>query len=151
VTVDYEFLNTTGQDITTEVAFPVPEYNIYSFFTAGPRDLEGWHVWVEGAELKYQTETRAELDGVDYTDMLKRMSIDIASFGHWDQTPEGKAAGEVRRLGKGQQAELARAGLVMDELPVERAQNLSLAAAFSVEKDPSCSARVRAGTGARAP
>jgi len=118
ITVEYEFLNTTNQDITTEVAFPVPEYDIHSMFTAGPSDLEGWHVWVEGKELKYQTETKALLDGIDFTGLLRSMSIDIASFGQWDTDVNGKVSGEISRLAKHQQEELMRAGLLNDDLPL---------------------------------
>ena len=96
----------------------VPEYDIHSMFTAGPSDLEGWHVWVEGKELKYQTETKALLNGIDFTGLLRSMSIDIASFGHWDTDGNGKVSGEISRLAKHQQEELMRAGLLNDDLPL---------------------------------
>jgi hypothetical protein len=118
ITVEYEFLNTTSHDITTEVAFPVPEYDIHSMFTAGPSDLEGWHVWVENKELKYQTETKAFLNGADFTSVLRSLSIDIGSFGHWDADVNGRVTGEVSRLPRRRQEELVRAGLLKDDLPL---------------------------------
>src|SRR5262249_4845184 len=114
----YEFLNTTNQDITTEVAFPVPEYDSQSLLTSAPSDLEGWHVWVEGKELHYETETRAFLHGVEYTSLLNRLSIDISTFGHWDQEPRtSKVVGEIASLPKTSQRELGRLGLLEDDLP----------------------------------
>jgi hypothetical protein len=36
VRVEYEFLNDTDQDIVTEVAFPIPEYNFMFDDPGGP-------------------------------------------------------------------------------------------------------------------
>jgi Domain of unknown function (DUF4424) len=113
VSVEYEFLNETDQDIATEVAFPVPEYDIGFQFTAAPSDLEGWHVWVEGKELKYETEAKAMLKGVDQAAVLRRMSIDIPTFGHWYY--EGaKPVSDIQKLPKAAQDQLERLGLVHD-------------------------------------
>jgi hypothetical protein len=110
VAVEYEFLNTTGQDITTEVLFPLPAENLT--FTPRPLPVLGWHVWVEGKELPYETEVRATNgSGVDQTDLLRRLSIDIASYGHFDQQPEGKITDDIDKLPKAQQAELIAAGV----------------------------------------
>ncbi len=73
VAVEYEFLNTTGQDITTEVLFPLPaeKLDAYSQAVTSPWI---WHVWVEGKELPYETEVRATNgSGVDQTDLLRRL------------------------------------------------------------------------------
>ncbi len=45
VAVEYEFLNPTGQDITTEVLFPLPAEHLN--FSPRPLPILGWHVWVE--------------------------------------------------------------------------------------------------------
>jgi hypothetical protein len=118
VAVEYEFLNTTDRDITTEVAFPVPAYDIGSRFSpSAPVELSGWHVWVEGKELKYETEVKAVVNGVDQAALLRRLSIDIVSFGHFDQRPDGQIVSEIQKLPKAQQEELTRAGLVSDGVP----------------------------------
>ena len=110
VAVEYEFRNTTGQDITTEVLFPLPAEHLN--FSPRPLPILGWHVWVEGKELPYETEVRAtNRDGVDQTDLLRRLSIDIASYGHFDQQADGKITDDTGKLPKARKAELTRAGL----------------------------------------
>jgi hypothetical protein len=109
IAVEYEFLNTTGRDITTEVLFPLPGFNLT--FSPRPLGIDGWRVWVEGKELQYSTDIRARTKGVDRTDLLRRFSIDIESFGHFNQQPDGKITDDIDKLPKTQQEELARAGL----------------------------------------
>src|SRR5271169_3230823 len=112
VVVEYEFLSTANKDITTEVAFPVPGYVLGSLFSPSLHgDLENWQVWVEGRELKYQTEVKAVVNGVDQAALLGRLSIDITSFGHFDQQANGRITDDIQRLSKAQQEELTRAGL----------------------------------------
>jgi hypothetical protein len=115
VAVEYEFLNTTGQDITTEVLFPLPAEHLS--FSPRPLPIDGWHVWVEGKELPYETEVRAtNPNGVDQTDLLRRLSIDIASYDHFDQQPDGKVTGAADKLSTAQREELTRAGLLLDNV-----------------------------------
>lgn len=107
VDVEYEFLNESAQDITTEVAFPIAPNGVKQFFTAGwPRGVGSFHVWVENRELKYEIDAKAMLGGKDYADLLGRLKVDIASFGHFGATPD-----DIGRLPKSQQDELTRAGL----------------------------------------
>src|SRR5579863_4806666 len=128
VTVEYEFLNTTNQDITVEVAFPIPGFGMG--FLLSPSfhgDLGGWHVWVEGKELKYQTEVKAVAnpsqavlgspDGVDQAPLLRRMSVDIESFGRFHLEDDGKPSGDFQKLPKAKQEELTRAGLFDEGYP----------------------------------
>ena len=81
VTVEYEFLNESDQDITTDVAFPIPPYGNGFVDAAGRRDFNDFHLWIEGKPLKYETEVRADLNGKDQTEVLKKLGIDIASLG----------------------------------------------------------------------
>lgn len=56
VTVDFAFLNDTGTDVTTEVGFPIPPYAM------GPADVwivDHFRVWVDGHELKYETDVKS--------------------------------------------------------------------------------------------
>jgi len=112
VTVEYEFLNQTDKSITTVVAFPIPPY-YYGFLDAGgPRDFGDFRLWVEGKELKFNTEVKAKLREKDYTDLLKRLGIDIASFGHFDIDREGEPTGQITKLSKGSRDQLLHLGLI---------------------------------------
>jgi hypothetical protein len=108
VTVEYEFLNESDTDIATEVAFPVPAYGI-DYSAAGTRDFDDFKVWADGTELKYAIEARARLGGRDYTAILKRFSIDVASLGHFNGRDDFSA--DFRKLAKSQQDTLTDAGL----------------------------------------
>ena len=124
VTVEYEFLNQTDKNITTEVAFPIPPYDDAFTDAGGRRDFGDFRLWVEGKELKYNTEVRAKLRDKDYTDLLKSLGIDIASFGHFDTDQGGEPTGQITKLSKGSRDRLLRLGLISgpdDSLPGEPA------------------------------
>jgi len=112
VTVEYEFLNQTNKNITTEVAFPIPPYDVGFLDAGGTRDFNDFRLWVEGKELKYNIDVRAKLHGKDYTDLLKSLGIDIASFGALDFDREGNPTGQFTKLSRGQRDQLFRLGLI---------------------------------------
>jgi len=112
VTVEYEFLNETDKDITTVVAFPIPRYDIGFNDAGGTRDFNDFRLWVEGREVKYNTEARAKLRGKDYTDLLKGLGIDIASFGGWDEDRNGTPIGPITRLPDQELQRLSSIGLI---------------------------------------
>lgn len=115
VTLEYEFLNPTDQDITTEIAFPVPPYDEFYEDASSPKRLDDFRVWVDGQETKYQTETKAMLNGLDYTALLQKLGVDVASLGHFDYTsrPDPHSP-DVERLPAAQRDELKRLGLIRD-------------------------------------
>jgi len=115
VSVEYEFLNTTNEDIATEVLFPLPGANVS--FSPRPLGVSGWHVWVEGKERPYETETKAVVKGADQSALLRRFSVDIATFGHFDTDADGKIKGDMQKLTAAQQRELTRAGLLDNGFP----------------------------------
>lgn len=82
VRVEYEFLNTTDQDITTEVAFPIPEFGFG--YDSRPSSFDDFAVWVDGQKVKYQTEVKALVHGKDIAPLLRQSGIDVKSFGHFD-------------------------------------------------------------------
>jgi len=90
VTVEYEFLDTTDQDVTREVAFPIPPYIWTPIDPAGTWDFSDFRVWVNGDEIRYQTDARAKHNGTDCTHLLRQMGIDIQNFGNVDKH-EGKS------------------------------------------------------------
>ena len=80
VEVSYVFRNHSQENITTEVAFPIPPYGyrpeghikypLYTDFT----------VDVNGVKQQFSELTRALVNGKDYTDKLKRMNISVKDF-----------------------------------------------------------------------
>lgn len=114
VTVEYEFLNDTAEDITTEIAFPVPPYDEHNLDASFHKRLDDFRVWVEGREIKYQTDVKAMLNGVDYASLLQKLGVDVASLGHWDFPDERDApySPDVEKLSQEQRDELKRLGLI---------------------------------------
>ncbi len=80
IEVSYVFKNYSQEDITTEVAFPIPPYGyrpeghikypLYTDFT----------VYVNGEKQPFSELTRALVHDKDYTDKLKSMNISIKDF-----------------------------------------------------------------------
>ena len=85
IVVDYDFRNDTDQDVTTEVAFPIPPYA--NEFADGPaleeQSFQSFKLWVNGKPVNYESEATATLDGKDVTSILKANHIDIPTFGHF--------------------------------------------------------------------
>jgi hypothetical protein len=88
VRVEYEFLNETNKDITTQVAFPIPPYRFDMWSAGGSPRFDDFRLWVDGRELRYQVEAKALLHGKDYTAALKVNNIDVESFGHFNEDKE---------------------------------------------------------------
>lgn len=116
ITVEYEFLNETDQDITTEVAFPVPPYDNDFSGAGGWRGIDDFRVWVDGLAVKYQIEAKATLRGNDVSIRLRQLGIDVASFGHSDHSSAEPNSPDVERLSRRQQNELIRDGLIDPDL-----------------------------------
>ncbi len=114
ITVEYEFLNTSDRDITTEVAFPVPPYQ--SDFDHGTADMEDFRVWVGGQTVKYQIEAKAVLGSKDHTALLEGLGVDVATFGHLYARELGDSLSlyslDIQKLPRLRQIELVRAGLI---------------------------------------
>jgi hypothetical protein len=121
ITVEFEFLNETDQDITTEVAFPIPPYSAWDDEMDPRGAFNDFRVWVEGRGQSYQTEAKAKLKGADYTDVLRGMNVDIASFGHaGDLTVEPRSPDfQIPKLSKRDRDTLVRLGLLnKDDIPM---------------------------------
>jgi hypothetical protein len=111
VKVDYDFRNDTDADITTEVAFPVPAYEIVSdLHSIANIGFGDFRLTVSGVPKKYDVETKAFLKGRDVSSILTKSHIDIASFGHLDQ--DQHVAADFERLSASKRKELVRAGLL---------------------------------------
>jgi hypothetical protein len=110
VIVDYDFRNDSDEDITTVVAFPIPDYD-HDLSREGrlsKSGFEDFRLWVDGAVTAYRVEARAFLGNTEYTDLLTGMHVDVASFGHARFGPSP----EVQRLTSAEQRRLENSGLV---------------------------------------
>jgi hypothetical protein len=109
IEVEYEFLNESNEDVTTVVAFPMPEY--YFALVGPPGEFRDFKVWINGRDQKYQTEFRAMVNGKDYTETLTSLGIRVSTFG--DATPEHWPSGyQIEKLSWDEQEKLIRMGLI---------------------------------------
>lgn len=116
ITVEYDFSNDTDNDITTEVAFPIPPYT-FAFddpgAPAGFRGFNDFEAWVNNAPIKCEKQVTAWVNEKDVTDELKRLGIDANTFGHFDFVHEpNPQSPEIARLPKPDQQALVQSGLV---------------------------------------
>jgi len=112
VAVEYEFLNESDEDITTEVAFPVPPYEYLFDNTGGPREFGDFKLWVNDEPVNYSTIARAVVKGKDFSPLLRRLRIDFIEFGHFDPDDAKLAKYDVSRLSKQNKDDLIRLGLI---------------------------------------
>jgi hypothetical protein len=117
ISVEYEFLNDNDGDITTAIAFPVPPYDKNFLDASFPKGLDDFRVWVDGRETKYQTDVKAMLNGIDYSGLLRKLGVDVASFGHFDFSKDraDPYSPDVERLSQSQRDELKRLGLIRSD------------------------------------
>jgi hypothetical protein len=114
VTVEFDFLNESAQDISTEVAFPIPPYH-ESLMLGMERlpNFPDFKVWVDGKNLEYKTEMKGSLGGKDYSALLQKMGINIETFGDFEVYDGAtKKTDQISKLTPAQQSELLAAGLI---------------------------------------
>ena len=63
VIVEYEFVNESTEDVTTEVAFPLPEFSYPWEDLIQDRRVRGFKVEVHGKVVPHATEVRAKAGG----------------------------------------------------------------------------------------
>ncbi|HVU47759.1 MAG TPA: DUF4424 family protein [Terracidiphilus sp.] len=117
VIVDYDFRNDTDEDVTTEVAFPIPPY------TEGPDEspasmtsFSDFQVRVGGKAIPVQAEAKAFVNGREVTEILVADKIDIASFGHHDWN--SNRIPDFTRLPSAERKRLAKLGIFDPTLPM---------------------------------
>lgn len=121
VVVDYDFRNDTDQDVSTEVAFPIPSYKL-EIDGAAPalQGFDDFKLWIDGHPAEFDIETRAFVGKRDVTEMLLRQHIDIGSFGHfkWNNV-NGPGFGpnflDLKKLSKAQMMELVQSKAVSND------------------------------------
>lgn len=82
VRVEYEFRNTSSEEVISEVAFPIPPYE-YVFNDMG-RDFPDFKAWVNGKPFKVEKEVRAFVKDREVSDDLRQAGITIENFGGFD-------------------------------------------------------------------
>ncbi len=124
VVVDYDFRNDTDQDVTTEVAFPIPPYR--NDFGIGPalevQSFRSFKLWVDGKPVDFGSEATATLNGKNVTAVLKANHIDISTFGHFIDKVDSKHlevidSPDFNRLPKNKRDELVKAGIFESDTP----------------------------------
>ena len=116
VVVDYDFRNDSSEDVTTEVAFPVPPFDHGP--TSAPPDKEpfaDFRLTIDGRPFAFQVEAKATLNGKDVTGILTADKIDVASFGHLVESPSNSGANWVpdfSRLPSAEKKRLISLGLI---------------------------------------
>ena len=84
VTARFTFVNDSGNDIDTIVAFPLPDIDTSRFSeeplgrtTGDPRNFVGFTVSENGRNVPFQTEQRASYRGKDVTDIVRRAGVPL--------------------------------------------------------------------------
>ena len=85
VRVRYVFVNTSGKDVTTRVAFPMPDIGGPDFFfsntsipNAGdPANILAFRTLIDGKPVKMAVEQKATVDGIDRTGWLTSRKIPL--------------------------------------------------------------------------
>jgi hypothetical protein len=113
VTVDFDFLNESQENITTAVGFPVPTYQWPYMGSEIIPNFPDFRVWVNGRELKYKTDLKAVRNGQDYAVLLREMGVNIETFGDFD-VYEGatQKQNQILPLTPEQKARLLQLGLL---------------------------------------
>ncbi len=114
IRVRYRFFNKANRDITTLVAFPMPNIDAPSDASNvvipidNSENFLGFKSQTDGKPVAVQLEQRAVALGIDRTDMLKSLNVPLANF--MDATKTALAA-----LAPDKQAELVRLGIARVE------------------------------------
>ena len=85
VEIDYVFANPSAVDVTTIVAFPLPDLNLADMWHSpssipfrGRQNFVGFRTWVDGKEIKLNSEVHAILDdGRDIAKDLQSLGVNI--------------------------------------------------------------------------
>ncbi len=128
VVVDYDFRNDTDAPVTTEIAFPIPAFDLNpDTADAAHAGFDDFKLSINGQPYAFQTEIKAVVKGKDISSMLRADGVDIASFGHADGEVDSGESRDLKKLTPAQRQALVAAGAFTVDDKV-------LFAAWSVEK-----------------
>ena len=86
VSADYIFRNDTPSEITTTMAFLVPNYTLdFQRDQLRRQSFSDTEFQIDGQVTSFNVEIRALLHGQDLTEQLKKAGVDIATYGHYAQ------------------------------------------------------------------
>jgi hypothetical protein len=88
IEVSYWFRNNTDKDISTVIAFPIPEYHYK--IDHMPPFFSDFSVEVNGSFMKYEKEIKAFCDGKEYSALLNQLGISIIDFDGFDNEIDDK-------------------------------------------------------------
>jgi hypothetical protein len=133
IRVRYRFLNTSGQDVTTLVAFPMPDIAVegpdsnIAVPTDDPENFLAFTTTVEGKPVKMRLEQKALVKGVDHTALLRKLGIPLAP--HLASTNEA-----LDRLPRKQWDELVGLGLAtVEQYDIGKGMEDHLVAAWTLQ------------------
>jgi len=119
VIVDYDFRNDSDQDITIEVAFPIPDYDFSLDREGATQGFDDFQLWIDDAPTHFLVEARAFLKDHDYTNLLTSVHVDVASYGHGvPLDSRGKATAksrDIQALTDAQRRQLEKVGLIAQD------------------------------------
>lgn len=84
IRVHYRFKNTSDKDVTTLVAFPMPDITIegiddtIAIPTENPENILGFSITVDGKPVTAQVQQRVTAYGIDRTDDLRKLGVPLA-------------------------------------------------------------------------
>jgi len=111
IVVDYDFRNDSDQDVTSEVAFPLPPYgSSMDFPDAGTASFSDFKLSIDGKPASFKTEVKAMFKGKDVTDILVKNKLDIARFGRFEGT--GSHCRNFLSLPESEKKRLAGMGII---------------------------------------
>jgi hypothetical protein len=101
VRVTYEFFNKSDKDVTTLVAFPLPEIRVanqddnVAVPTEAPDNIFGFKTTVDGAPVKAEVERRVTAMGIDRTQYVRALGVPLdphlhATYEALDKLPPEK-------------------------------------------------------------
>lgn len=92
VRVEYEFRNESNEAVTTEIAFPIPDYR---WGILGWQPFDDFKVWASNQPAPFHIEARAFAKGQEITEVLKSLGVNIATLGDFEEgTGNPKANGK---------------------------------------------------------
>ena len=89
ILVQYHFFNRSDRDITTQIAFPMPDipYGVEDFNfvipTKDPENILGFTTTVNNRPVAALVERKALLNGVDKTEVLRNLGVPVAPSLTW--------------------------------------------------------------------
>lgn len=132
IRVVYRFLNRSDRDVTSLVAFPMPDISIehmdqnIAIPTEDPRNILGFRTTVDGRPVPARVEQKVMARGVDQTERLRALGVPLAP--HLAAT---NAA--LDRLAPDRRAEMVRLGLAeIEEYDVGKGMEKHLSARWTL-------------------